>query len=174
MAFTTPVTWQSQLVTVAQFNEQIRDNMNALKEPPRGLSYVSARDYSLDTSGAWSLVDTGDVNGHFRHTITVTDDSTVTVQFIGQVRHINNNGRVGFGVSVDGTQYFPASGIAFNAAGGLAGASALIFPVSFSVKLTGQVAGSHTYRLTWFGTNTATTLHATAGHIAQFAVTEQW
>lgn len=171
MSWTTPRTWASELITTTIMNAHIRDNLNALKDPPGAVSYVSARDYQIDTSGAWSNVDTGDVDAHFRHTLTVADD-TVTVRFVGQVQPVNNVARVGFGVSVDGTQYFPASGIAFIAGGNVTNASAMVFPVGFEVVLTGITAGSHTFRLTWFGTHTATKILATAGHFAMFSVKE--
>lgn len=171
MSWSTPRTWASELIDATIMNTHIRDNLNALKDPPGAVSYVSARDYQVDTSGAWSNVDTGDVDAHFRHTLTVADD-TVSVRFAGQVQLVANAARVGFGVSVDGTDYFPASGICYIAGGGVTTISAAVFPVGFEVVLTGITAGSHTFRLTWFGTHTATKILATAGHMAMFSVKE--
>lgn len=51
MAWTTPRTWAaSELVTATQLNEQLRDNLNALKGPPR--------DHKVTVSSAFSTTST--------------------------------------------------------------------------------------------------------------------
>lgn len=145
MAWTTPATWAAALVTVSQFNTQIRDNLRALKNPPSGHSLVSARDYVVAGAGAWTAVDTGLVAGHFQHAVTVAE-TRVQVLFNGTVRAQNNTGLLGWNISVDGTPYFPGNGIAFWDASGLSGRA---MPISFTRTLTGLTPGSHTFRLDW-------------------------
>ncbi len=172
MAFTTPITWESQLVTVNQFNEQIRDNMRALKDPPGGVSYVSARNYALDASGSWQPVDTGLVVGNLLRQVTVTDNSTVVARVMGQLVLGNNAAQIGFGISVGGVQYFPASGLGVIRGGAVTNISATVFPVNLTFILTAQSAGTNAYRLDWFGTHTVTTLLSTTGYYTMFSVRE--
>lgn len=155
MAFVAPITWSSQLVTVAQFNEQIRDNMRALKDPPSGLSYVSARNYQVAGVGAWTAIDTGLVDGHFQHTITVVGDR-VKCEFRGSLNPKTNNGELGFNVAVDGVEYFPGAGIHFIDP---TAQSAATIPLFWEAILTGITAGSHVFRVDWSATHTAFTLY---------------
>jgi len=172
MAWTTPRTWAAELVSVSAFNTHIRDNLNFLKDPEGQVSLVSARNFSLDTSGTWSLVDTGDIEGLFRHTLAVTNDSIVNARFAGQILLGNNVAQIGFGVSVNGTQYFPTSGLSVIRGGNVTNISATLFPVNLELLLTAQSAGNNVYRLSWFGTHVATTLLSTGGYVSQFSVKE--
>lgn len=166
MAWSTPRTWGAELVTVAMMNQHIRDNLNALKTPPSGLSYVSGRDYMLAGAGAWTAVDTGLVNGALQHTVSIAG-TQVVVRFQGSVALRRNDAAVGFNISVNGTPYFPGAGIAYLDAGGLAGFSAVVNPIGFNVPITGLTPGSNTFRLDWSGTNTAVTLYG-SGTVARY------
>lgn len=151
MAWVAPITWTTQLVTVANFNEQLRDNMNALKTPPSGLSYISGRDYQVAGLNAFTAVDTALVDGHFQHTITVAG-TVVKVVFNGSLHPKVNNGQIAFNIAVNGVDYFPSPGYAVLDPTAM---SANIIPISFSPMLTGITPGSNTFRLDWSATHTA-------------------
>lgn len=159
MAWTTPITWQSQLVTVAQFNEQIRDNLNALKNPPSARAAIDESANYNTTSLTFTGVDT--TEGKFLHTIT-THGGDVFVFFAvtltcDEVQHVH------FDVRMD-TDTF---------AGGDDGLlSARINSANEVVCVTGVAyfeapdAGSHIFRLMWKVTGGGTaqaTMYAGAG-----------
>lgn len=170
MAWTTPVTWVSQLVTVAQFNQQIRDNLNALKSPPSGLSYVSGRDYQIAGLGAFTAVDTALVDGHFQHTVTIAG-AVAKVELFGSIHPKVNNGAMAFNIAVNGNGYFPSPGIGYF---DMTALSANIIPVQMSLILTGLTPGANTFRVDWSGTHTAIKFECTGtdGSPAMFYVTE--
>ena len=150
MAWSSPITWTPVLVTVAMMNSGIRDNLNALKSPPSGLSYVSARDYGVAGVGAFTAVDTGLVDGRFQHTVTIAG-TFARVEALLPIHPKVNNGQIAFNVDVDGTPYFP-NGIGLWDA---TAQSANTHPISLRAMLTALTAGSHTFRLSWSATHTA-------------------
>lgn len=162
MAWTSPVTWTPTLVTVAMMNSGIRDNLNALKTPPSGLSYVSARNYQVAGVGAWTAVDTALVDGHFQHNITIAG-SVAKAVFRGSIQPKINNGEIGFNVSVGGTPKLPGAGIIWDATA----MSANVMPIYFEVILTGLTPGANTIRLDWSATHTAFLLYG-SGTVARF------
>ncbi|MGP1665288.1 MAG: hypothetical protein ACTS5I_05125 [Rhodanobacter sp.] len=124
--------------------------MIALKDPPSGLSYVSARNYQVAGVGAWTAVDTALVDGHFQHTIAVAGDRA-KVAFRGSIQPKVNNGEIGFNVAVNGTPWLPGAGILWDATA----MSANVLPISFEVIVTGLTPGNNTFRLEWSATHTA-------------------
>jgi hypothetical protein len=144
MAWTSPTTWAAALVTVSQFNEQIRDNFRAIKNPPSGHSLVSARNYVVAGAGAWTAVDTGLVAGHLQHAVTVAE-TRVVASFRGTIEPRNNTGELGMNISVDGTPYLPGAGILWDASA----LSGRAFPIYWTLTLTGLTPGSHTFRVDW-------------------------
>ena len=170
MAWIDPPAWSASLVTVTAFNQYIRANMQALKTPPSGLSYVSGRDYQIAGLGAFTAVDTALADGAFQHTIALAG-SVAKVEFFGSLHPKVNNGQMAWNISVDGTDYFPSPGIGYS---DYTGMSANIVPVAFSFMLTGLTPGNHTFRLNWSGTHTAIKLECTGtdGSPAMFYVVE--
>ena len=157
MAFTLPATWQSQLVTVAQFNQQIRDNMNALKDPPGAVSYISAN-YTGASAATFANVDPNDVDGVFRHTLTLYG-TFCSVRFAGTMHYGNANANGALNISVNGNDYFPFnSGFQRWNMNAVAAGGGVYMPLSFDVLLTGLTAGANTVRLRWAVSHTATRL----------------
>lgn len=170
MAWISPPVWSASLVTVTAFNQYVRANMIALKDPPSGLSYVSGRDYQIAGLNAFTAVDTALVDGHFQHTIALAG-SVAKVEFFGSLHPKVNAGQMAWNIAVDGTDYFPSPGIGYS---DLTALSANILPVAFSFMLTGLTPGSRTFRLDWSGTHTAIKLECTGadGSPAMFYVVE--
>lgn len=164
MAFTSPKTWTSALVTVAEFNEQIRDNMLALKDPPTDL-------YDADEGADYTTTSTSfaDIDAtNLALTITTTGGD-VLITFTGAT--INSGGNTLFDVheSVanarlggdDGITRAPGSGV----------------PLAIAYWVQGLAAGSHTFKLQWRVNAGTATLYAGAGTSnadihPQFAVRE--
>ncbi len=170
MAYIDPPAYSASLQTVTAFNQYIRANMQALKDPPSGLSYVSGRDYQIAGLGAFTAVDTALVDGVFQHTVLLAG-TVAKAEFLGSVFPKVNAGQLAFNVSVNGVSYFPPPGIAmFDATG----RSANVVPVSFGLMLTGLTPGNNTIRLDWSGTHTAIQLNCTgaSGAPAMWYVTE--
>jgi hypothetical protein len=153
--FTTPRTWTDILSDADHPNTDIRDNQQALKDPP-SQNYESneGTDYTK-VGGDWSDVDTD-----FNLSIT-TGGGDVMISFIGNA--IVGGGGLPttgyFDVSVDSTR------IINQAQAGLAIVSNVQTLVQFSRLVTGLAAGVHTFNLQWRphdGANTIT-LYAGAG-----------
>lgn len=157
MAWTTPATFSATLMTVAIMNTQVRDNLNALKTPPSGLSYVSGRDYQVAGLGAFTAVDTALVAGDFQHAVVLAG-SVARVEFLGSIQPKVNVGQMAFNIAVNGAGYFPAPGIAMWDATALSGN---VMPIAFSLMLTGLTPGANTIRLEWSATHTAFLMQCT-------------
>ena len=152
MAWTSPITWTSALVTVAQFNEQIRDNMLALKDPPFDVVNVNeGADYTTTSTSFVSIDDAGDPD--LSLTIT-TGGGDVLVSFSGSLT--NNSGINYLDFTVDGTRFGLDDGI-------LRMQSASANAVSFAVWVEGLAAGAHTFVLQWKVSAGTGTMYAGAG-----------
>ena len=146
------MTWASVLVTVAQFNEQIRDNMLALKDPPFDVVNVNeGADYTTTSTSFVSIDDAGDPD--FSLAIT-TGGGDVLVSFCGTLT--NNSGINYLDFTVDGTRFGLDDGIV-RMQGAVANA------VAFSVWVEGLAAGAHTFVLQWKVSAGTGTLYAGAG-----------
>lgn len=163
MAWNSPPAYSATLQTVTAFNTYIRDNLLALKDPPSGLSYVSARNYQVAGVGAWTAVDTALVDGHFQHTVQVRGTWAKAV-FRGSIHPKVNNGDIGFNVNVNGTPWLPGAGIIWDATA----MSGNVIPVCFEVIITGLTPGGNVFRLDWSATHTAFLLYG-SGTVARFS-----
>lgn len=157
MAWVSPPAWSANLVTVTAFNQYIRANTLALKDPPSGLSYVSGRDYQVAGLGAFTAVDTALADGAFQHSIAIAGNFA-KVTFLGSVQPKVNNGQLAFNIAVGGVDYFPGRGIAMWDATAQSGN---VMPIAFTVMLTGLSPGANTFRLEWSATHTAFLLQCT-------------
>lgn len=148
MAWTTPRTWQSELVTVAMFNEQIRDNLNALKTPPTAIAYVdAASNFTTSTIANFERVDLAtDTEGVFKHTLT-TNGGDVFVGFTVCIAQTSASAYVFFNVQYDGTTLVAGDDGLINPTADAAPGG--IRAVSWSGYITGLSAGSHAFRLMW-------------------------
>lgn len=140
MAWTSPITWASELVTVPVFNAQIRDNLIALKDPPSGVTYNHGADISI-SSTSFANVDAG-----LAQTIVVAG-TQVAVGFSGTARPSSSTERrLYFNVSVDGSDYFPDDGIFACGNGAVTNSIDMLFAINFLVWLTVS-PGSRLFRL---------------------------
>jgi hypothetical protein len=154
MAWTSPHTWSvSELVTSTKLNEQLRDNMLALKDPPTSLYNVNeGADYTT-TSDTFVDVDATDLS-----LTIVTGGGDVLVWFYGTVRNANGGGGVGLNFSVDGTDFAADDGLLVTAS-----SSTLAENVAFIVLVQGLSAGSHTFNLRYRRNGGAGTAEIFAG-----------
>lgn len=153
MAWTEPKDWQvDELLTASDLNTHLRDNLDALKSPPAAQYEMDeASDYTLSSTGTWTDIDSTNLS----HTIE-TAGGRVKVHFHG---NIETDGRVSVDIAVDGVRVGGDDGIARNPASGQD------FFCSFTRRITGLSAGSHTFKLQWYlhsGGSTAK-LYAGAG-----------
>ena len=153
--WTAPKTWDGSGLTSSDMNTHIRDNLLALSEPP---SAVGNPDANYTTSGtAWTNVDSGDVEGVFKHTLT-TFGRDVMVNFVGMIGHnAVATGSILFNLSIDGVDYVANDGIT----GLYTNSPSSVVPISFFyiIPAADITAGSHVIRLRWkssSGSNTCT------------------
>ena len=104
MAWTTPQTWTAALVTVADFNEQIRDNLDWLKSRPND-QYVG------DGTGSYTVTATSPtkVSTDFDLTITTTASCKVLVTFTASVVNAANTNNYALDVYLDGSSVTPSN-----------------------------------------------------------------
>lgn len=134
MAWTTPATPTAGQGLAASFwNEQVRDNLNALKAPPfQQMAYTGAAQFSSSASTAVP-VDTANLS------ITLnTQGGDVQVQFMAFQNAIYSTI---YGLNYDGTAW---GGTGIFRQGQEAGM------VSYNVWITGLASGNHTFRPTWW------------------------
>lgn len=152
-AWTTPITWTAGMVPGAtEFNEQIRDNLNALKNPPfAATAYLPTAD-----SYAWSSSGFTGINTAITLTVT-TQGGTVFAYFQGEVTTV---GAYWIDVEYDGT-----------ALGDAALGQGRNTPLPMMLPITGLASGSHTFRPIWRGDN-ANNIEMQSGRYIHFWVRE--
>jgi hypothetical protein len=155
MAYTTPKTWTNEPLIAADLNTHLRDNLEALKDPP-GANYECNEVADYSTTSA-SFVDVDATNLALS---MITNGGDVMLHFHGVVAHslLNTNSVVQFNIDVDGSPHAANDGImAVYCINGAAN-------VSFTRLITGLAAGSHTFKLQWKNYISGTaTLYAGAG-----------
>jgi hypothetical protein len=154
MAWTSPATWTAALVTVSQFNQQIRDNLNALKSPPVAVA-EPASNYTITTTG-FADVDTDD----FKCEVTLAG-TVALVWFNGTVQHSDTGGTVNFNVSIDNVDAVANDGII--CVRPMDFSTSHRMPVSFVYRITGITPGTRTFRLRWKTSGATATLLANGG-----------
>jgi hypothetical protein len=139
-------------VTAALLNEQMRDNLDAVKNPPTALTNVNeAANYST-TSTTFVDVDNVDLS----LSIT-TGGGDVLIGLCTSVLSGNGFG-VGFDVTMDGIRILGDDGLVQNNNGGD------VEIISFAIMRRSVSAGLHTFRLQWRSqTGVAVTMYAGAG-----------
>jgi hypothetical protein len=148
MSWTQPKTWSSEPLTSSDLNTHLRDNLEALKDPP-GDNYIlnQGSDYST-TSTSW--VDVDSTNLSFTLT-TNGGDLMVHIHL-----PVTGTGIAFFDLDLDGSRVGGDDGIARNAAGGIS-------IVSFTRLISGLAAGTHTVKLQWRMASGTGTIYAGAG-----------
>jgi len=154
MAWVTPRTWvPEELVTANLLNTHLRDNLNALKNPPSAHYELNQGSDYTTTSGSFVDVDATNL------ALTITPSGgDVLVHFHGAVEN-SGGSAIYFDVAVDGTRIGGDDGIARVRAS----ASLDMVEVSFTRLITGLSAAAHTFKLQWKTPANTATLFAGAG-----------
>lgn len=150
MAWSTPETWSSgQLVTADDLNEQLRDNMIALKDPPTGWYVLNEATNITSTSTSWT-----DVDSTLLSLDVTTGGGDVMVGFCGAVDIAGATVNTAmFDVTMDGVAIGGDDG--FLGVVGVDGSAATtVRLISFVRLVTSVPAGAHQFRLRWRGSNT--------------------
>lgn len=137
MAWTNPKTWTSILVTVADMNTHVRDNLNALKAPPADQWDGELTD--TITSATWADVDATNL----ALTITTTGGA-VWVSYIGNTA---NHRLTALDLDVDGARYTANTYGFLRSESGSTG----YYNMSFAIRITGLSAAAHTIKLQFRG-----------------------
>ncbi len=147
MPWTTAKTWAvNELLTAVALNTHLRDNLNALKDPPTALALVGSTYASTSTSFV-NIDSTG-----LAVTIT-TSGGDVLIGFSG-AWVMGAAGNIGYlTVAMDGVNIGGASGIA------LVSSSSAV-PLGVAFLKTSVPPGAHTFRLQWRVTGSTVTLYA--------------
>lgn len=144
--WTTPKTWTAdEIVTATDMNIHIRDNLNALKNPPtHAIERNNGAAYST-TSLTFVPVDATNLQLQL-----TTAGGDVWVHFHGTVWADSATARAfGFDIGIDGTTgYYNSQGYAGGCCTG-AIQSTIGQAVSFDILLRGLAPGTHTFTLLW-------------------------
>lgn len=153
--WTTPKTWSSEPLLSTDMNTHIRDNLEALKNPPTSIR-------TLDESSDYQTTSTSftDVDGtNLKRTITPADD-TVLIGFFGTVS-LSVVGQMYFDVLVDDATYLGGGDGLIMADVQAAGEG---ISVAFQYLLTGLTPeAAHSFRLQWKVSTGTGSLYAAAG-----------
>jgi len=154
MTWTQPKTWSSEPLTSTDLNTHLRDNLEALKDPPSAWVVLDEDADYTTTSTVFVAVDDTTLS-----LTIITNGGDVLAGFMGSFRHLAPN-RIALDIDVDGNPHAGDEGIiTFIPSGTGIGASAQ----SFVRLIPGLAAGSHTFKLQWRTASGTATLHAGAG-----------
>lgn len=149
MAWTTPKTWTNEPLVASDLNTHLRDNLEALKNPP-SYSYQSASGYST-TSTTPVLVDSSNMN----ETITLESVRNVLVGFNGTVANTGSN-HVFFALQRNGGNIMQ---------GTVTGGGAGVFRhLALEVLLEDLPIGTHTFAIKWWVSANTGALSANNNH----------
>ncbi len=165
MAWTSPKTWTSEPLTSADLNTHLRDNLEALKDPPT--AHYEAAELADYTTTSTTFVDVDESN--LRFTLE-THGGDLLVGFHGYVTcNVSSLRTISFDVEVDGTRQGGDAGIQAAQVN-----SSNRQPVSFVHLITGLDAGSHTISLQWRISSATATLFAGASTGETDVVPQFW
>lgn len=157
MAWTEPKTWTNEPLVAGDLNTHLRDNLEALKEPPTA-------HYELDETLDYTTTSTSFVNvDNTKLALTITTSGgDVLIGFHAYVQPGTGSDNVYFDVELNGTRIGGDDGII---AAQRAAAATLPgrFAISFTRLVTNLVAGTHTFKLQWKISAGQGTLFAGAG-----------
>ena len=154
MTWNTPLTWQvDQLVTEADLNSQVRDNLRFLKDPPTALVRLDEEQDFASTSDEFVDIDRQKLALN-----VTTAGGDLLVAFYGMLRNSTTSGGAAIDVALDGVRIGGDDGL-------------LVtdpdlrdwFPVCFLVLLRELAAGPHNLFLQWRRTGPVGTLYLAAG-----------
>ncbi|MCY3947392.1 MAG: hypothetical protein OXF44_14035 [Anaerolineaceae bacterium] len=156
----TPLTWQvDQLVTEADLNSQLRDNLGFLKDPPTAfVSLDEERDYVTSSN---SFVD---VDRERLALSLTTAGGDLLVVFFGMVKNSARDGGGSFDVALDGSRIGKDDGLI---------GSVIVLtqwqPVSFCALVRDLAAGQHNLHLQWKRSHGKGAIYLSAGADTSFA-----
>lgn len=155
MNWTTPKTWQvDELLTAADLNTHLRDNLNALKAPPTHAIWRDNGAAYSTTSTAFVPVD----STNLKATLT-TNGGDVLVWFWGVFHGDQVGRRISLDIRVDGVGRLAAAyngGLLTHRLSTTIGEEVVLGPVLIS----GLSAGEHTFELLWKASDGVISLHA--------------
>ncbi|MEM9953355.1 MAG: hypothetical protein AAF846_17240 [Chloroflexota bacterium] len=163
MAWTQPKTWSNEPLIAGDMNTHIRDNLNALKDPP---SDVNIFDSSAFATSSTSFVD---VDATYLSSTITTNGGDVLVVLCVPIRHTATS-YVDLDITIDGTRQGGTNGIIrFRTLG-----SGFNDVVTLVYMLTNLSAGSHTIALQWKTASGIATMSSlgNGGFAAQWFVRE--
>lgn len=154
MAYTSPKTWSSEVLTDTDLNTYIRDNQIALKDPP-------SSDYQVNEGSDYTTTSTSfaDVDATNLALSITTTGGDVVVSFFASVGN-SASSIIHFNVDVDGSPFAADDGC-FGIA--TTGASAVRHAIAFTILVTGLSATSHTFKIQWKVVAGTATMWAGAG-----------
>lgn len=130
--WTQPITWEvDQLVTEGDLNEQMRDNLEWLKSPPRAAATLAANITTTSTA----FVDATGLT-----LALTTAGGALLVGFVG-VASSSGGATIVFDLLADG--------VSLGGVDGVSGSNVGIVPVSFVWLVDELAAGAHTIKLQW-------------------------
>jgi len=158
MVWTEPKTWTNEPLVAGDMNTHLRDNLEALKDPP-------SANYEADEASNYSTTSTSFVDVHATNlSLTIeTKGGDVMVHFHG---NIDAASYCHLDLEVDDTRIGGDDGICY------AGVTHNI--VSFTRLLTNLAEGSHTFKLQWKVNSGAGTLFAGAGTTYKDVIPQFW
>ncbi len=140
MTWNTPLTWQvDQLVTEADLNSQLRDNLRFLKDPPTDFIQLDEEQDYASTSDVFV-----DVDRQKLALSVTTAGSDLLVVFFGMVRNDYTSAGVALDIALDGARIGGDDGLI-----GVAPAFRDWMPVSMAVMVRELAAGPHKLFLQW-------------------------
>ncbi len=153
-AWNTPLTWQvDQLVTEADLNSQLRDNLRFLKDPPTAAVRLDeAQDYA-STSEEFVDID------RQRLALNVTTGGgDLLVAFYGMLRNSSSRGGAALDVALDDVRIGGDDGLL-----GIPVPLSYWLPVCFLALVQELAAGPHNLFLQWRRSQSAGTIYLAAG-----------
>lgn len=157
MAWTQPRTWSAELVTAAMFNEQLRDNLLALKNPPSDVINADLSfDYTTTSTTFVNVTNAADGGTDVVSLTIVTNGGDVMVGFVGSFD--STGGSVYLTLRIDDTTTAAGDDGIVRMELGTATTS-----IGFVYLITGLAAGSHKFNLRWKASAGTITLYAGEG-----------
>lgn len=163
MAWTTPLTWTPTLINAANLNEQIRDNLNYLKNRPVDIQDIN--NAANFTTTSTSFVDTESASAEkLDSDLITTTGGTLVIRFNGAVA-LSTTMRVYFQILIYASNHLSVVDRVGTDDGFLvvAGASSDVIPVSFAAMVDGLAAGDYYVQIQWKVSTGTATLYGGAG-----------
>lgn len=152
--WTAPITWSGALVGVDNLNEQIRDNLTFLKNPPfDSYEFNEGADYST-SSTTFVDVDATDLSKTVE-----TAGGRLYVHLHASVLIPSSTAKIYFELDIDGAPVGGDDGILVL----LPAATTAIETVDFTRVIEGLAAGNHVVKLQWKVSANTVTMYAGAG-----------